>query len=44
MNKRNVTIKDIAKEAGVSHPVVSAILGKSKTTAAFSEKTKKRVE
>ncbi|MGL4854092.1 MAG: LacI family DNA-binding transcriptional regulator [Lentisphaeria bacterium] len=41
--KRNVTIKDVAKMASVSHPVVSAILNGKQSTVRFSETTRKRV-
>ncbi len=42
MNKK-VTIKDIARIVGVSHPVVSAVLKNRKSTIKFSEKTRQRV-
>ena len=41
--KKQITIKDVAKAAGVSHPVVSAILSGNKSTVRFSEATKERV-
>ncbi len=41
--KKPITIKDVAKAANVSHPVVSAILSGKKSTVRFSEKTKARV-
>jgi LacI family transcriptional regulator len=41
--KKQITIKDVAKAAGVSHPVVSAILSGNRSTVRFSEATKARV-
>ena len=40
---RKVTIKDIAKEAGVSYQAVSAILKQDKASQRFSEPTRKKV-
>jgi DNA-binding LacI/PurR family transcriptional regulator len=42
MNKK-VTITDIARVVGVTHPVVSAVLGNRKSTIKFSEATRKRI-
>ncbi len=41
---KKITIKDIAKEAGVSFQVVSAILSGKGDTIRFSEKTKEKIE
>lgn len=41
--KKGVTIKDVAKRAGVSHPVVSTVLGKGGSTTRVSEATAGRV-
>lgn len=41
--KKQITIKDVAREAGVSHPVVSAILSGKQSTVRYSEATKERV-
>jgi len=41
--KKKVTIKDIARAAGVSHPVVSAVLKNKKSTIKFSEDTRQRI-
>ncbi len=41
--KKQITIKDVARTANVSHPVVSAILSGKKSTVRYSEATKQRV-
>lgn len=40
---RTATIKDVARHAGVTHPVVSTVLGNSKSTIKVSPATAKRV-
>ncbi|MFI4913120.1 MAG: LacI family DNA-binding transcriptional regulator [Sedimentisphaeraceae bacterium JB056] len=40
---KKVTMKDIAKKVGVSHPVVSAVINDNYKSVKVSEKTRKRV-
>ena len=40
---RNPTIKDVAKRAGVSHPVVSTVLGRGGSTTKVAAETVQRV-
>ncbi|MDD2706839.1 MAG: LacI family DNA-binding transcriptional regulator [Verrucomicrobiae bacterium] len=41
--KKTARLVDVAKAAGVSHPVVSAVLLKTRTTTGVSEKTAQRI-